>query len=168
MSASRANQAASVLLVLVGCLSMTGHILGVDLLKGIGALTCASPAPKVFSAVRGLETYSTKFYLRWRDHEGQPHKLYISPQVYARLQGPYNRRNIYGAVLAFGPILSTDSKTQAMHRAVMRYAACGERPLFKELGIDPQQVAGDIQVILEPLPGTDLKDLPKVLKVSCP
>jgi hypothetical protein len=32
----------------------------------------------------------------------------LTPQIYKRLQGAYNRRNAYGAVLAAGPVLATD------------------------------------------------------------
>src|SRR5919106_1088490 len=90
-------------LLAIGSLSMLGNAVGSDALKGIGAMICASPAPKVFSAVKGLETYSTKFRIEWIDHEGGPRSVLLTPELYARLSGPYNRRNVYGAVLAFGP-----------------------------------------------------------------
>ena len=68
---------AAVLLLVVGLLQMSGDLLertGLKAvgrpLKGVGAATTASPAPKVFSAVRGLETYSTRFTLEWTDRDG--------------------------------------------------------------------------------------------------
>ena len=56
------KQAAIPILLTVGLLQMTGDLLKIDWLKGFGAATVASPAPKVFSAVRGLETFSTRFF----------------------------------------------------------------------------------------------------------
>ncbi len=153
------------LLLLLGSLSMIGNAVGSDLLKGLGAMTCASPAPKVFSAVKGLETYSTKFRIEWIDHEGAPHSVLLTPELYARLRGPYNRRNVYGAVLAFGPVLVTDPRTRPMWESIMRYAACDERPLLRELGIDPSKIGGRLQVVLEPI--HDIGDLPRQLEAPC-
>jgi hypothetical protein len=127
-------------------------------------MTCASPAPKVFSAVKGLETYSSKFRIEWIDHQGAPQSVLLTPELYARLRGPYNRRNVYGAVLAFGPVLVSEPKTKPMWESVMGHAACGKRPLLLELGIDPSTVGGKLRVVLEPL--TEI-DLPLVLEAPC-
>jgi hypothetical protein len=160
------NKAATALLI-VGLLQMTGDLFDLPLIKGLGAATAASPAPKVFSAVRGLETYSTRFYLEWVDVSGEEHSLELTPEVYARIKGPYNRRNIYGAALAYAPILSTDPRSRQMFDAVSMYALCGDARLLAELGVEPGSVSGGVRVRLEPLPGTDLGSLPHVLEVSC-
>lgn len=163
------NKAAIVLLV-IGLLQMTGDLIercggGVigKILKGVGAATTASPAPKVFSAVQGLETYSTRFFIVWTDAQGGKHELELTPEVYARMRGPYNRRNVYGAALAYGPVLPKE-----LRDPVMRYALCGEAPLLRELGIDPEQVRGPVGVRYEPRPGTDLGNLPRELTAPCP
>jgi len=104
------TRAASFLLV-VGLLQMAGDVLRLPAVKAIGAATAASPAPKVFSAVRGLETYSTRFFIEWNDRAGRPHALEITPELNARVRGPYNRRNVFGAVLAYGPVLASDRRT---------------------------------------------------------
>jgi hypothetical protein len=163
------RNAAAAVLLLVGLLQMAGDCLRLPALKGLGTATVASPAPKVFSAVRGLETYSTRFFIEWTDRAGIDHSLLLTPEVNARLRGPYNRRNVYGAVLAYGPVLATDPKTQSLFTAVARYALCGKAPLLRELGIDPSQVKeGSLHIRLEPLPGGDLGDLPHVLEAPCP
>jgi hypothetical protein len=168
------NKAAAALLAL-GLLQMAGDLteraglpaLGRPL-KGIGAATTASPAPKVFSSVRGLETFSTRFYVEWTDRGGQEHSLLLTPEIYGQLRGPYNRRNVYGAVLAYGPVLATDPRTEPLFRSVARFALCGEAPLLRELGIDPTEVRGPVRVRYEPRPGGDMGDLPRVLEVPCP
>jgi hypothetical protein len=161
---------AAVFLVAVGLLQMAGDLVEQFMhagagraVKGIAAATAASPAPKVFSAVRGLETYSTRFFLEWEDAEGKNHSLQLTPAVYARLRGPYNRRNVYGAALAYGPVLPAE-----LRDPVMRYSLCGDAPLLRELGIDPSQVRGRVRLRLEPLPGTDLGQWPCVLEAPCP
>ena len=154
-------------LLTVGLLQMTGDLLKIDWLKGFGAATVASPAPKVFSAVRGFETFSTRFFLEWSDIGGRPHSLEITPEIYSRLQGPYNRRNVYGAAMAYGPILASDDRTRPMFNSVFRFALCGKAPLLKEFGIDPSRVNGPVRVRFEPLEGTEMGDLPQLLEAPC-
>jgi hypothetical protein len=131
-------------------------------LKGIAAATGASPAPKVFSTVRGLETFSSRFLLRWRSGDGE-HALALTPELYARLRGPYNRRNVYGAALAFGPVLAADPRTRPMLEDVLRYALAGDAPLLRELGV-ADALPGSVSV--EVLPGAGRPDpsLPLVLR----
>jgi hypothetical protein len=137
-------------------------------LKALGAASTASPAPKVFSAVRGLETYTLRFHLEWRGSDGREHSLLLTPENYARIAGPYNRRNVFGAALAYGPVLATGARTAPMFHAVFAYAVCGRAPLLAELGVDPATIAGAVRIRYEPLPGTDLGDLPRVIEARCP
>jgi len=81
-------------------LQMTADFLNLQLLKGFALATAASPAPKVFSAVHGLETYSTRFYIEYTDVRGAFHSTEITPELNSHVLGPYNRRNVFGAVLA--------------------------------------------------------------------
>jgi hypothetical protein len=141
--------------------------LSVPALKGLGAATVASPAPKVFSSVQGLETYSTRFFLEWIDSDGSARSLELTPEVYSRIDGPYNRRNVYGAALAYGPILSTDPNARRMFEAVSVNALCGDSGLLRELGIDPSRIKGPLRVRYEPLPGTNLGTLPSLIEAPC-
>jgi hypothetical protein len=164
------KQTSALFLLVLGLAQMTGDLLEQYLnrpagrfLKGVAAATAASPAPKVFSTARGLETFSTRFFVEWVDRAGTRHSLQVTPEVNARLQGPYNRRNVYGAALAYGPVLPPD-----LRDPVLRYAMCGDAPLLRELGIDPANVLGPVRIRYEPLPGTNLGDLPLVLEMPCP
>jgi hypothetical protein len=157
----------AVVLLMVGLMQMTGDLLGVTALKGIGAATLVSPAPKVFTSIRGLEAYSTRFFLEWTDRDGQAHSVQLTPEIYERVTGPYNRRNIYGAAMAGGPVLATDQKLRPMFQAVTSYALCGQAPLLREMGIDPATVAGRVRIRCEPLPGTTMNELPRVLEAQC-
>jgi hypothetical protein len=137
-------------------------------LKALGAASTASPAPKVFSAVAGLETFSTRFFIEWRDVDGAEQSLELTPELSARIAGPYNRRNVYGAVLAYGPVLASQPRTAAMFRAVLGHALCGDAPLLVELGVDRSRIAGPVRVRCVPAPGTDTGNLPLVLVADCP
>ena len=160
-------RAGGIFLVILGLAQMTGDVLGISALEGIAAATTASPAPKVFSAVRGLETYSTRFSIQWRDASGSEQSLELTPEVYGSIRGPYNRRNAYGAILAYGPIFASTPETQALFESVARYALCGSAPLLVELGIDPKATAGPVRIQLEPLPSSDVGDLPLIFEAPC-
>jgi hypothetical protein len=158
-------QIAAVLILLLGVLQMVGDLFSVPELKGIGAASMASPAPKVFSSVKGLETFSTRIYLEWTGTDGSEQSVEFDSDGYAKLQGPYNRRNIYGAALAYGPVLAQDERARPMLKAVLAYALTGEAPLLHELGIDPRTVRLPMTLRYESLPGTDLGELPTTLQV---
>ncbi|MEA2710079.1 MAG: hypothetical protein QOF78_2680 [Phycisphaerales bacterium] len=158
MNERRRNILAAGLLVL-GVMQMVGDVTGIAAIKGIAAATAASPAPRVFSAVRGLETFSTKFFLEWTDASGQARSMQLTPAIYSKMRGPYKRRNIYGAVLAYGPVLPA-----RLRDPVLRYAVTGDAPLLREVGIDPSGVR-DVRVRYEPLPGTPA-EIPRVIEVT--
>jgi hypothetical protein len=155
-----------VLLLIIGLLQMAGDILRLPALKAFGLASAASPAPKVFSAVQGLETYSTRFYIDWTDTNRQAHSTEITPELNSHIRGPYNRRNVYGAVLAYGPVLVSNSQSRPMFESVARYALCGSAPLLRELGIDPAKVSG-VHIRLVPRPGAQLRGLPLIFEPRC-
>lgn len=155
------------LLVALALARMVGDVLGLEWLSAGAAATCASPAPKVFSAVRGLETFSTRFFLEWRGVDGREHALELDSEVYARLIGPYNRRNVYGAALAYGPVLQAGERTRPMLEAVLRYALCPPRPLLAELGLDPASVVGAVRLRYQPREGAELDGLPTIVEAAC-
>ena len=122
----------SLLLLVLGLTRMVADLSGASTVAAVAGATGASPAPKVFSSVRGLETFSSGFSLSWTNTAGEPVVLEITPANAARIQGPYNRRNVYGAVLAYAPVLEADPRTQSMYRSVARSAMCQDRPLIAQ------------------------------------
>lgn len=154
-------------LALVGFAQMVGDVLHSPELKAVAAATAASPAPKVFSTVKGLETFSTRFFVEWSDATGASHSVEITSERYAHLRGPYNRRNVYGAVLAYGPVLESDSHTIPLFNAVSSYALCGKAPLLRELGIPPEAATESLGIRLQVRPQVITPDLPLTLRPHC-
>ena len=142
--------AAPTVLVVIGCVQMVGDLAGLPALRGIGAASAASPAPKVFTAQEGFETYSGRFYVSWQDPSGKAHELHLTPQVYANVAGPYNRRNAYGAALSYGPVLYDSELTRPMFNAAIQHTFCGNSSILKEIGIDRKQTTGRYQFELKP------------------
>lgn len=153
-------------LLAIGLLQMTADLLHLPTLKAIAAATAASPAPKVFSSVDGLETFSTKFFIEWRDRAGQLHSTEITPERAKGLRGPYNRRNVYGAALAYGPIMQSDFRLRAMFDSISVHAFCGNAPLLAELGINTTDMTETPTVRLVPRPRSHA-DHPMDFKAHC-
>lgn len=166
----------AVVLLVVGLSRMAADGLGalfpdaqvLAAIEGVAAATTCAPAPKVFSAVQGLETYSTRFFIEGTKQDGSFFSVELTPEVYGRLRGPYNRRNVYGAALAYGPVLSGDPLWGPLWESVMRWALCGDAPVLTELGIDPAELSGPVHLRYEARPGTDLGALATVLGAPCP
>jgi hypothetical protein len=153
-------------LLALGLAQMVGHLAKLPSLRGLAAATGASPAPKVFSAVQGLETYSTAFYLDWTERDGRRGSARITSEMYRGLAGPYNRRNVYGAVLAFAPVMASNPATAPMFRSVLASTLCGDRKILRELGLDAA-VMTRVQVRVEPLRPEALGALPRVFEPEC-
>lgn len=133
----------------IGCVQMAGDLLRLPAAKGVGAALAASPAPKVFTAQNGFETYASRFYVEWEDLNGVRHSHEITPQAYAGVEGPYNRRNAYGAAVSYGPVLASNPRTAPMLAAVTAHGLCGDAPLLRELGLAPPE-SSPVRLRLEP------------------
>jgi hypothetical protein len=158
---------ASVFLLVIGLLQMTGDLLRAPQVKGLAAATGASPAPRVFSSVQGLETFSSDFYIEWKDQNGTAHSTKLTPELYSRIKGPYNRRNVFGAALSYAPVLARDPRTRPMYDAVVRHALCGPAPLLREMGIDPMDLSERPVIRLVPRADTRFGDTPFLIAPSC-
>lgn len=78
----------------------------------------------------------------------------LTPELYSKIQGPYNRRNVYGAAISYGPALQTNDLSKEMFFNVSRYAFCNNAPLLKELGFDTNNITLPIKLRVEPKVGT--------------
>ncbi len=125
----RRQNAAAIAVLALGLLQLVGTLAGVPALRGLGAASGASPLPKVFTAHRGVETFAAEFWVHY-ELDGEPRSQRIGPEEYQRLRGPYNRRNVYGAALAFGPLLPA-----SLRDPVLRFGVGPHGPFRGELGL---------------------------------
>ncbi|BCX47833.1 hypothetical protein HAHE_17410 [Haloferula helveola] len=139
------NRIAIVLLVL-GMLQMTGYLVGSKVMRGLGLATGIAPFPKVFCEADGYEAFAASFRLEGRQADGTAWTCDLDPERYARLEGPYNRRNVYGATLAFAPRLPEDLRDPLLAEALDPSST-----LRRELDI-PADVA-DLRVTITPRDG---------------
>jgi hypothetical protein len=122
-------------LVTLGSLQIAADALGMTRVKAVASALQVSPAMRVFTAHAGYETHAARFSLSWQDASGTAYVLALDPATYARVEGPYNRRNVYGAAFAYGPLLRSQPELLGMQESVMRYALCDPGSLRAELGI---------------------------------
>jgi hypothetical protein len=153
-------------LVALGLLQMTGDVLDLMPLKAVALATAASPAPRVFSTVEGFEAYSTHFSIEWTGRDAVEHALEVTPEVYARLRGPYNRRNAYGAAMAGGPVLVDHPYLHGLFDAVAATALCRTAPVGRELGVDVDGSVGPLRVRYRPQ-APSARPLPLLLDAPC-
>lgn len=137
-------------LLIVGTVQMIGDLSGLGALRAFGLATHASPAPKVFTAQEGFETYANKFFVEWVKETGRWESVEITPEIYQQLRGPYNRRNLYGAATSYGPVLAANPATEPMLRSVLSYSFCRDALLLAELGLESARKAPIKRVRLEP------------------
>jgi len=165
---SRHDVLVAAVLIAVGCMQMAGDVLRIPVVKALGAASGASPAPKVFTAQDGFETYANRFFLEWRDAGGEQKSLELTPEVYAALSGPYNRRNVFGAVFSYAPVLDANPLTRPMFRAVLARAFCGSRPAVAEIGVPPDAAKhGPLRIRLEPRRTPGKHDFALTHEVRC-
>ena len=135
---------AAIVLAAAASLQMVGYVAGSDALRGVGAASAIAPLPKVFSDVDGLEPFASQFVLSYTARDGRRVELPVTPEVYGRLSGPYNRRNVYGAALSYAPRLP-----DPLWQSVYCYGLAPDGPLRRELGIPAD--AADVAVTMRTL-----------------
>ena len=122
----------AILIFCFGLSQMLGFLFNISILRGIGAASTVAPLPKVFSDVDGVETFASTFILQFTDQDGLLQHVSITPEVYARLAGPYNRRNVYGAAFSYGP---TPRFPKPLFDRVFEYGLIDPGTLRNEFGL---------------------------------
>lgn len=130
------------ILMLLGLLQAIGYVTNSQTIRGLGLSTAASPLPIVFTEVKGVETFASDFYLVWEKENNKSDSLKITSNIYSKLKGPYNRRNVYGAVISYGPVLPQEKII-----SVLNYGLCSNKPLVKEMGLSGNEKNIFIKII---------------------
>ena len=126
-------------LIFVGTVKVFTDIFGLEKLSAVAAVTNAAPAMKVFTAHKGYETYSAKFEISVTNISGDQETFILNRHNYSGLKGPYNRRNVYGALIAYGPVLVSNSATKEMWQVMASNAFCKKQGVLNEIGLTNDQ-----------------------------
>lgn len=112
-----------VLIILsIGCISIIGYVSFSPTIQGIGFITTSSPLPLVFSAYNDVETFSLKYSVIKinNDIEIDLH------DAYSRIKGPYNLRNVYGAMFSYGPLFTNDNLIK-LRQDILHWGICKQK-----------------------------------------
>ncbi|MBK8091311.1 MAG: hypothetical protein IPK32_04780 [Verrucomicrobiaceae bacterium] len=135
------REVASAVVLMIGLTRMTGYFLGNQVLQGIGAVSGVAPFTKVFCSADGYEAFTARFWLRGQKADGSTEELEMTPERYARLRGPYMRRNVYGAALVFAPKLPQPLR-ESLHANALR----PHSTMWRELGLPEDWISATIRI----------------------
>lgn len=150
---------ASSLLLGLGLLQMIGYLTGIQPLRALGAASSASPLPLVFSDVKGLETFASEFSVKIETENHSTKEFFITPELYSRLKGAYNRRNVYGAALSYAPRLP-----EKLWQSVFRYGFCEKGPLAEAFQVNEPIQKASLHIRTKTRGREDVWDLPVLCK----
>lgn len=108
-----------ILIITTGLLQVMGYLTNIKMIRNLGMATASSPLPIVFTEIKGVETFASDFFIQYTDTNEIRKEIKITPEIYSKLKGPYNRRNIYGAAISYGPVLKKE-----LWQAVFNYGLC--------------------------------------------
>lgn len=126
----------AICMLCIGSFQMLGYAVYSRLLRGIGAASGIAPFPKVFSEAEGYEAFAARFCVGGEREDGTRWSRELEPEWYSQMKGPYNRRNVYGASLAFAPKLPAE-----LRQTLLDYELAPGSALRRELRI-PEDVQG--------------------------
>ncbi|MEP4078983.1 hypothetical protein [Haloferula sp.] len=142
----RVRNIMALVLLVVGVSQMVGYLTGVRALRGVGLASGVSPFPKVFCAADGYEAFAACYFVEGDQWDGELWSRQVDPEWYSQMRGPYNRRNVYGAALAFSPRLPEELRDSILNEALKPGSA-----LRRELGV-PEELS-DVRVRIVPRDG---------------
>lgn len=139
---------AAIAILFIGFFQMAGYAFKIPVLRGLGLASGVSPFPKVFSEADGYEAFAASFKITGIEENGKAWSRNLDAEWYSDIAGPYNRRNVYGAALAFAPRLSEDLRSEILDKALEP----GSR-LRAELRIPPN--LRDLKIHITPRTGEE-------------
>lgn len=129
------TEIALLLMVILGSLSVIGLLTHTPAIRGVGFMSGASPLPFVFSKYNGIETFATKFDLDIAFQNGTETNILLDGKLYNRLQGPYNRRNVFGAIFSHGPFFDKANMIK-IRQQILHWGLCQPGNLAHEFGFE--------------------------------
>ena len=141
-------------LLTIGLIQIGSDVCGLQKIKGVAAAWGASPCPKVFTTINGLETFSSRYFLSWKNKNRETVTIEITKNLAKQLKGPYNRRNVYGALLSYGPILKNLDGAKQLYSSIIDYALKNQKVLLQELNLSDEEIFEEIELITLPKRGS--------------
>ena len=109
------------LILIVGVINVTGYLLYSPGLQALSLMTASSPLPLVFTTYKGIETFSFDYRVVINNST----QIDLA-EFYREIDGPYARRNIYGAMFSYGPLF-TDDNLIKIRNGILHWGICNKK-----------------------------------------
>ncbi len=150
------NIIAAALLLALGLLAVAGDALGVRRLEEYAAATGASPVARRLPWIdRDDLPAGEPVLIELRGRNGESRSYELGPERLATLGGPAIRRHAIERALSGAAALAATDATASSPRdaeavrlleTVVRHALCGDSPVLRELGIEPESGPGSVAI----------------------
>lgn len=130
--------------LIIGCLNMAGFLISNPTMRGLAIVSTSSPLPLVFSSFNSVETFSLNFTVEVKLMNNQSLIIPLTRDIYSQIDGPYNRRNVYGAIFCYGAFFDKPEFIK-LRQQVLDYAICQKKlnlnlPEYQQQLIDLHRV----------------------------
>jgi hypothetical protein len=117
------------ILILLALIRPVGFVFHSPEIDGIGAATCISPLPTVFSKPGGIEAFTSTFLIVYSESPGKTDTVSLTPGLFAKIEGPHPFRNAVSLTLGYFPLLVPATARSILHHLFY------ETNLLRDLGI---------------------------------
>lgn len=130
----------SFLLIFLGLLQISGFILGNKSMYNLGSVITASPFPKIFDKIDGLEYWSQKYSLKLNYKNGNSINLPITSDTFSKIEGNHLIKITYALSFSLYPTRRKKNKR------ILLLGICDGGPLARNFSLKEGIVSFDLTV----------------------
>lgn len=97
------------LIILLALMRPVGFALRSPLLEGVGAASCISPLPTVFSSPGNIEAFTSDFSIAYKVVDQAYDTIQITPILFNKLEYPNSYRNAISLIFGYFPLLPEET-----------------------------------------------------------
>ena len=92
------------ILIVLALIRPVGFIFHLPVIDGIGASTCISPLPTVFSKPGGIEAFTSTFLIVYSESPSKFDTVAITSEMFSKIDGPHPYRNVISLMFGYFPL----------------------------------------------------------------
>ena len=116
-------------IIALALLRPIGFVLNSRVINAIGASTCISPLPTVFSNPGGIEAFSSRYLIVYSASDTVQDTVLITPAMFGKLPRSYPFRNVVSLTFGYFPLLPQSMSTALLQQMFFR------EKILQEMGI---------------------------------
>ena len=91
-------------LIILALIRPIGFLFHSPVIDGIGASTCISPLPTVFSKPGGIEAFTSTFLIVYSESPSKFDTVAITSELFGKINGPHAYRNAISLIFGYFPL----------------------------------------------------------------